>query len=160
MDWGTEVQTLVAVVVGGVITFGATYWLERRREESVRKENEERLRADTRVAAMLVGYELLDAQAELIGASSLDKMPPRLSDELWRKWAPTLARGLSRDEWAQVARAFDRVTEVNRELRSSTETTRSTRCKNGITRSTSRRWRVPGRCSPRHRTYPIGTSCR
>lgn len=96
------------------MSFGAAYWLERRREDKAEKRENVRLLADTRVAAMLVGSEILDAQAQLIGALEIEREPGRLKDDQWRTWAPTLAQGLSREEWGWVATAYGGLIDVNK----------------------------------------------
>jgi hypothetical protein len=103
MDWGT----IIGVIIGGSLSFGATYWLERRRDETARKRAQEELEADTRVGAMLVTTELRDAEMQFAQALRKDAVVPLVfSNVEWLKWAPTLARGLSHEQWGRVALAY------------------------------------------------------
>jgi hypothetical protein len=93
---------LVGVIIGGVINFVVTAFLQRRTE-----------RSDRRSAARLVRSELVRFRSLALAAarSSPDHLP-QLRDAtpmLWQSHRATIARALSDEQWGPVALAYAHV---------------------------------------------------
>jgi hypothetical protein len=98
---------LVGVVIGGVITFASSYFLES--QKAARElEREERTRgASLRLAARIVDAEISDALSSAQFTLESKRWPDSMRTELtdWLAHRVTLAAELSGTEWVAVLRA-------------------------------------------------------
>lgn len=108
---------LIGVIVGGLITAGSAFLLERRREKRER-EREQRIHdTEVRTAARLVELDvrLAHACAE-ISVKSLKWSPLPLEPLTWHHWdkyRATLASELSTVEWGVVVTCVEMISQMN-----------------------------------------------
>jgi hypothetical protein len=108
------IQTLLAVAVGGGISFCAAYYLDRRRERAAKARDVDAAMHELRAAARLVRDELLDAMAAIEGALVAGTWPPTpISTAQWQAQAPVLAKHMPHGSWASVCISFGRVLTLN-----------------------------------------------
>jgi hypothetical protein len=111
------VFSLIGVIVGGAITAGASYWLERRREK---REGEKELRARTatlRQAARLIDEEFLTARSCIEFAlqekrwGDVPILEPKISS--WQQYHTVLAATeVSTDPWRTALTAHNAIKQV------------------------------------------------
>ncbi len=108
------IQTLLAVAVGGAISFCTAYYLDRRRERAARARDVDAAMHELRAAARLVRDELLDGMAAAEAAVDDGTWPPApISTAQWQAQAPVLAKHMPHGSWASVCIAFGRVLTLN-----------------------------------------------
>lgn len=97
---------LLGVIIGGIITAGSNYFLDRRRERAA-KEREERERAiEIERAARLIDIEMLRAAASITLLIRNKRWPStKLQTEVWQKYSPVIAPALSYADWLVMVRA-------------------------------------------------------
>jgi hypothetical protein len=107
-------ETIVAVLVGGALTFVSALLLDRRRERAAQAREHHEAGLELRVASRLLRGELLDGMAAMEGVLIDGRWPSFPAPvEQWRLHANTIARGLDHATWAQIAIAYGRVLEFN-----------------------------------------------
>lgn len=128
--WTTIAPALIGlfgVLVGALVSTGATYWLEERKQ-AVDAANERSKRSvDLKVAARLVANEFLAASAAtkiLIEKKRWVDESIKFPLDAWERHKSVIARELSFDDWAAVeiaAQAVDNFREFHRLPRSSAD---------------------------------------
>jgi hypothetical protein len=123
---GEAIFGLLGVVVGGLITAGSSYLLDRRRERGDREREGRSHDIEIKRAARLIDAELLHAQA----AASLwiekrrwwiaDASP--LATEAFQKYGGVIAPHLSDDAWLHLLVAVDAVEHIKIAHRWASET--------------------------------------
>jgi hypothetical protein len=108
------VETIAAVLVGGLISFAASYLSEKRRERTVEARETRASSLEARTAIRQVWNELNFARGEIEGALMLAYWPEQLPLDQWRRHSDVLARALPADAWGSVTIAAGRVAETNR----------------------------------------------
>lgn len=115
---GEAIFGLLGVILGGIITAGSTYLLDRRRERADRERESRNHAIEIKRAARLIDAELLRAQAAAsicVGKRhwwSAD-LPP-LSTEAWQKDSAIIATHLSDQAWLDVRVAVEAVDNISR----------------------------------------------
>jgi hypothetical protein len=98
---------LVGVVIGGIITFASSYFLEAQKAAREREQEGRTRAASLRLAARIVDAEIAEAlsaaQFTLQNKRWLESMRTELTD--WLVHRVTLAAELSATEWVAVLRA-------------------------------------------------------
>ena len=99
---------LVGVIIGGVITAGSNYLLERRRERAISQRESRNQAIEIRRAARLIDAELLRARAAAsIAIKNKHWWIPdaKLKTEAWEKYCSVIAPVLSYGDWVAVVKA-------------------------------------------------------
>ena len=117
---GEFFRTVGAIVLGALISFGTTFYFERRKEQRAEHQEAKERDRQLRQALRLVWTELTEAYAEIDTALE-DKHwwtdPPHdLSQQLWATYRPALAAFLDGHAWDHVAKAYGEITCFNRYL--------------------------------------------
>jgi hypothetical protein len=108
---GEFIRLTAATLLGALISFGTTFYFERRKEQrGERLEARERDR-QLQQAIRLVLRELVEASLSIDGALEEEHWwsdPPHdLNQRLWLEYRPVLAALLDTDGWDQVVMAHD-----------------------------------------------------
>lgn len=107
-------RTVAAIVVGALISFGTTFYFDRRKEQRAERQEAKERERQLRQAARLVWGELLDISVAIDGALDNEEWwstPPHdLSSKLWSDHRATLA-ALLEDEylWSDLIAAYSSV---------------------------------------------------
>jgi hypothetical protein len=109
---------LLGVIIGGLITAGATYFFERRRDQiAERKENRTYL-IELKKASRLIDADLLQAQAA--AALCIEKrnfwQEEKLPNEAWPKYSSIIAPILSYADWVKLIQAVIAIDHLNGSL--------------------------------------------
>lgn len=96
-DWLTPVATVVAVVVGGFITWGVQFWHARRQERGQAKASARILQGDLAMAASRLQYMI---ERDLIWYGFYNLTLPN-----WNAQAPVVALHLDADTWEKVSQS-------------------------------------------------------
>lgn len=111
----TPIFGLLGVVVGGAITFGASYFLDEKRAERERQREDREHRREVRRAARLIALELSWMRAVADSCVKNKEWPnpdvpvPSLSTEARQKYLDAIASNLSSDVWLSVTIAIQSV---------------------------------------------------
>jgi len=115
---GEAIFGLLGVILGGIITAGSTYLLDRRREQAEREREGRNHAIEIKQAARLIDAELLRSQAA--ASICVEKrhwwsadVPP-LSTEAWQKYSGIIATHLSDQAWLDVIVAVEAVDNISR----------------------------------------------
>jgi hypothetical protein len=117
---GEFFRTAGAIVLGALISFGTTFYFERRKEQRTEHQDAKERDRQLRQALRLVWTELTEAYAEIHTALD-DKHwwtdPPHdLSQQLWTAYRPALAAFLDGHAWDHLAEAYGEIACFNRRL--------------------------------------------
>lgn len=105
MIWTPAFFGLVGVIVGGILTAGSNYLLDRRRERAINQRDNRNYAIEIKRAARLVDAELMRARGAVrIVIKNKGWWIPdtKLKTEAWEKYGATLAPALSYSDWAAV----------------------------------------------------------
>jgi hypothetical protein len=99
---------LAGVVVGGVITFASSYFVESQKAARELKREERTRLATLRLAARIVHGEIADALADVQVTVDNERWPQPLKMSMpdWLVYRTTLAAELPGDQWVTVVRAI------------------------------------------------------
>jgi hypothetical protein len=114
-------RLFLATLLGAGVSFGTTFYFQRRKELLDRGHAEEADRRELRRALRLVGDELVESEATIAIAREAEtwwNFPPTdLSAELWQEWRSTLADLLDdHGPWDHISNAFAEVADLNLKL--------------------------------------------
>jgi hypothetical protein len=117
---GEFFRTVGAIVLGALISFGTTFYFERRKEQRAEYQETKERDRQLRQALRLVWTELTHAYDEIDTALE-DKHwwtdPPHdLSQQLWATYRPALAAFLDGHAWDHLADAYGEIACFNRHL--------------------------------------------
>jgi hypothetical protein len=98
---------LLGVIIGGIITAGANYLLDRRRELAAKERDEHHRALEVKRAARLIDIEILRVAASLkIVIDRKHWSSPKLTTEAWQKYSAVIAPVLSYSDWLTVVKAI------------------------------------------------------
>lgn len=98
---------LLGVIIGGIITAGANYLLDRRRELTANRRDERDHAIEVKRAARLIDIEILRVAASLkIVIDSKHWSNAKPTTEAWQKYGAVIAPVLSYFDWLTVVKAI------------------------------------------------------
>jgi len=99
---------LAGVIIGGIITAGSNYLLDRRRERAANQKDIRNLAIEIKRAARLIDAELIRARgaARMVIKDKRWWIPDtKLRTDAWQTYSPILAPVLSYPDWVTVMKA-------------------------------------------------------
>jgi hypothetical protein len=115
MDWIPAFFGLVGVIVGGLITAGSNYYLDRQREQATRARDNLNYEIEIKRAARLIDEELYGAKASVESVIELRLWSPEMEPktEAWQEYGPIMAPRLSFDDWKALTIAVQAMKDVS-----------------------------------------------
>jgi hypothetical protein len=115
-------RLVAATVLGALISFGATFYFERRKEQRAEQAEEQRRRKELRRATRLVLDELraslLLLERAVAGQQWWSNPPHDLEQYAWLEYRATLALEIEEEvEWGRIIAAYVEIGDLNRRLR-------------------------------------------
>jgi hypothetical protein len=110
-------RTVGALLLGAIISFGATFYFEWRKERRTDRTEQQGREREPRQAGRLVYEELNDAWIVLNQTTDTElwwSSPPYdLDSSVWHEYKATLARLLDKDTWSAVGAAYSSMVAFN-----------------------------------------------
>jgi hypothetical protein len=98
---------LLGVVIGGIITAGSNYLLDRRRERAAIQRDERNDVIEIKRAARLIDIEILRAAAATRMMIANKRWPnAKLKTDAWQEYGAVIAPVLSYDDWLTLVKAI------------------------------------------------------
>jgi hypothetical protein len=116
--WTPAFFGLLGVIVGGIITAGSNYLLDRRRERAINQRDNRNYAIEIKRAARLIDAELLRARgaARMVIKDKRWWIPDtKLKTEAWEKYSAVLAPVLSYSDWVAVMKGVLAIDDIHLE---------------------------------------------